>query len=264
MAELIHVDTAVDSILAYIGPPKKDGYSTYGYELWLPNIIVWYIKENEAIAEHDIFNSVRANELSSIFYDAAWELCRRGILRPSLAKKSGQATDSGGSGDGYSLTEFGRTWLADGGIPVPVAPGRMQEVFGKLADRLGAGFYQRAIEAAITYKLGANLACCAMCGAAVESILLAAAVAKTDNEDNVLELYRSAQGRRRLQDLIVGKAPRAIAGPFATASSLLSFWRDEASHGQHSTISEMEAHEALARLLRFAQFAADNWKEITQ
>jgi hypothetical protein len=41
------------------------------------------------------------------------------------------------------------------------------------------------------------------------------------------------------------------------------FWRDDAAHGLASRISEMEAHEAISRLLRLAQFVTDNWPELT-
>jgi hypothetical protein len=44
---------------------------------------------------------------------------------------------------------------------------------------------------------------------------------------------------------------------------LLSYWRDEAAHGTASEISETEAHTALGRLVRFAQFASDHWNELT-
>jgi hypothetical protein len=45
--------------------------------------------------------------------------------------------------------------------------------------------------------------------------------------------------------------------------SLLSYWRDEAAHGTVSEIAEIEAHTALGRLVRFAQFTSDNWDELT-
>jgi hypothetical protein len=102
-----------------------------------------------------------------------------------------------------------------------------------------------------------------MCGAAAESILLAVAVAKSGNEAATLASYRTTNGRRRVSDGIVGQARQAIAEQFRSATGLLSYWRDEAAHGLASTISEIEAHEALARLLRFAQFATDNWDELT-
>jgi hypothetical protein len=54
-----------------------------------------------------------------------------------------------------------------------------------------------------------------------------------------------------------------LAGPFRSATGLLSYWRDDAAHGIASDISEIEAHEALSRLLRFSQLANDNWEELT-
>jgi hypothetical protein len=103
-----------------------------------------------------------------------------------------------------------------------------------------------------------------MSGAAAESILLAVAIAKAEgNEEEILALYRTAQGRRRVIERVVGNVRAAIADPFRSALGLLSYWRDDAAHGTASTISEIEAHEALSRLLRFAQFANDNWNELT-
>ena len=95
-----------------------------------------------------------------------------------------------------------------------------------------------------------------MCGAAAESILLAVAIAKSGDEGTTLSTYRTASGRRKVVDSVVGQTGQTIAEAFRSATGLLSYWRDEASHGMASTISEIEAHEGLARLLRFAQFAA--------
>jgi hypothetical protein len=102
-----------------------------------------------------------------------------------------------------------------------------------------------------------------MCGAAAESLLLAVAVAKSRDEDNTLRIYRGTHGRKKTIDAVVGQARAAIAGPFSVATGLLSFWRDDAAHGLASRISEMEAHEAISRLLRLAQFVTDNWPELT-
>jgi hypothetical protein len=103
-----------------------------------------------------------------------------------------------------------------------------------------------------------------MCGAAAESILLAVAIAKSGDEAKTVAAYRASMGRQRTIDSVVGQARLAIAEPFRSAAQLLSYWRDEAAHGMASTISEPEAHNAVARLLRFAQFVTDNWNELTQ
>lgn len=102
-----------------------------------------------------------------------------------------------------------------------------------------------------------------MCGAAAESIMLAVAIAKTGDEAAVLKTYLAPQGRKRTIDRIIHGARPGIADPFKAATDLLSYWRDEAAHGTVSEISEIEAHTALGRLVRFAQFASNNWSELT-
>jgi hypothetical protein len=42
-------------------------------------------------------------DLSPVFYEAAWELCRRGMVRPGIRRIGEQAVDEGG----YSLTIAG-------------------------------------------------------------------------------------------------------------------------------------------------------------
>jgi hypothetical protein len=102
-----------------------------------------------------------------------------------------------------------------------------------------------------------------VCGAAAESILLAIATARSGDEEMVFKTYRGPSGRQKVIDQIVKGHPPSISGPFRRATSLLSFWRDEAAHGTASQISEIEAHEAVARLIRFAQFTNDRWAELT-
>jgi hypothetical protein len=263
----MHIDDATAFIIDYLRRPRDThGYASYGYEFYLPNMIVAYLLEVERSAEliTNLYNGQRARDLSPIFYEAAWNLCRRGVLRPGIRRLGEQATSEGASGDGYCLTITGRRWI-DQGEPalLVVEPGRLGELFEKLSERLGPGFLQRANEAVVCHTFGVYLGCCAMSGAAAESILLSIAIAKSGDEAATLMTYRAANGRRSIVEKVVGHARRGIADPFRSATGLLSYWRDDAAHGLKSTISEIEAHEALARLLRFAQFATDNWDELT-
>src|SRR5262245_4118633 len=89
------------------------------------------------------------------------------------------------------------------------------------------------------------------------------AVAKTGNEAKVLTEYRTASGRRKVINLITGTLQAGLADRFSSSLGILSYWRDDAGHGIASTIGEIEAHEALARLLRLAQLVTDNWTELT-
>jgi hypothetical protein len=103
-----------------------------------------------------------------------------------------------------------------------------------------------------------------MCGAAAESVLLAIAIAKAGDRDRVLAEYKASTGRRRILNTVIGQAPQELARPFESMMGLLSYWRDDAAHGLDSTITELEAHEALTRLVRLAQFASDRWEDLTK
>jgi hypothetical protein len=258
----MHIDDAAAFLVDFLRMPRPDhGFSTYGYEIYLPRVVVVaYLQEIERTPEHLLnYNSSRGADLSPFFLEAAWDLCRRGILRPGIRKFGAQAD----GGSGYCVTTLGQRWIDEGAPAVFVAqPDRLSQLFDKLSQRLGPGFLQRASEAGRCHSFGAYIGCCAMCGAAAESILLAVAIAKSGDEGATLTTYRAAGGRRKVVERVVGQARQPIADPFRRAAELLSFWRDEAAHGLASTISEIEAHEALARLVRFAQFATDNWGEL--
>ena len=102
-----------------------------------------------------------------------------------------------------------------------------------------------------------------MAGGAAESILLALAITKTGDEELVLKKYAGAEGRGRVENLIVGRAKEHIQRELRGFMVLLKYWRDQASHGIATNISDNEAYIALALLLRFAHFANDHWKELT-
>jgi hypothetical protein len=200
---------------------------------------------------------------SKPFYDAAWELCRRGILR--VGGRGSNSQDAVPPGDGFSLTSRGREWLEQAGHfdYLPVEPTRFGRMLSAFTDQFGAGYAERSQEALRAYAGHAYLACCAMCGAAAESILLAIAVAKSGDEAQVLRRYEAAQGRRQIENLIFGQKREALIEGYRGCASLLKYWRDAASHGTASRITETEAFTSLALLLRLAQFAHAKWDELT-
>jgi hypothetical protein len=102
-----------------------------------------------------------------------------------------------------------------------------------------------------------------MCGAAAESILLALATAKSNDENAVLKEYRTATGRKKTIDGLVGQQTDSSQRQFRSFMSLLSYWRDDAAHGIATPISAPEAEEALRQLLMLAQFAGRYWSELT-
>jgi hypothetical protein len=81
---------------------------------------------------------------------------------------------------------------------------RMSEVLPGFVLHFGHGFGQRAVGAVRTYRTANYLAACSMAGAAAESILLAAAIAKSKNEGKILKMYESAGGRARVTTFLTG------------------------------------------------------------
>jgi hypothetical protein len=243
---------------------NPDGYrGNSNFGIYLPNVVNEFCAK--VVGDTMLAHRGESEPIYVAFYDAAWQLCRMGILRPSAWCPKGQTSAGPESGDGYSLTAYGRGWLdkwdAEGFFPTD--PDRYIQVLAGGSALLGAGFLQRSHEAAKCYKSTAYIACCAMCGAAAESALLAVAIAKTGDEDLVLRKYEGRDGRREAMKLIFGKNTHKLEARFANVFEVLSYWRDSASHGQASDISELEAHEALARLLRLSRFVTNNWQNLT-
>ena len=100
----------------------------------------------------------------------------------------------------------------------------------------GDGFHQRAMEAVKCRNAEAWLACCAMVGAAAESVLLAIAITKEGDEERVLRVYRSNRGRQAVLNMIVGQADAQRRNTRTTFAGIVSLWRDDAAHGQASPI----------------------------
>src|SRR5258708_3936755 len=133
----MHIDDATTFIVGFIRNPRNGNYSSYGYDVYLPNVVRAYVVEVEKSKEHDsgIPNSARGRELSRVFYDAGWGLCRRGVLRPGITTFGAQST--GADYDGYSVTELGRSWIEKEEIFELVEPTRLGRLFESLSLHLG-------------------------------------------------------------------------------------------------------------------------------
>ncbi|MFZ3171983.1 MAG: hypothetical protein WA118_08390 [Carboxydocellales bacterium] len=260
----INEEDAFNYIIRYLNEGTKSGYSNYGYGLYLPNVMHNYLVLITGVNSNETDRYFK--DISPAFYNAAWELCRRGLLRPGITTHGLQATSDGSAGNGYSITPKGKAWLEEAGKYdyVPIEPGRFARLLDKYGDWFGPSFRERCQEAIRCYGAHAYLACCAMCGAAAESIILALAIAKSGNEERVLKDYASAGGRGRIENLIIGKQPNGIQAEFRGYSSLLKYWRDTAAHGKISNITDNEAYTSLAFLLRFALFTSEKWDTLIQ
>jgi len=251
-------------IIELVREKSPNQYSKYGYDVYLPTVLNSYLQSIDPnIDSNAVYNKQR--ELSPLFLSAAWDLCRRGILRPGVKIFGEQDTSDGSAGNGYSITPFGRQWIKESERDtfVPTEPGRFAEMLHPFKERFGPGFYMRAQEAIRCYGAHAYLASCAMCGAAAESILLATAIAKEGDETKVLNIYRAASGRTRVENAVIGKAREQLKREFLGLTALLKYWRDEASHGLATQITDNEAYTSLAMLLRYAITVNDSWTDLT-
>lgn len=254
------VEDATKIMIQFLRAPDHGMFGKYGYDIYLPALIITHMEKKGLRSEAEEY----LRKYSPLFYAAGWDLCRRGILRPGVKKHGEQATHDGSAGNGYCITPFGRIWLAEARSDdfVPTEPERFGEILGKYKDKFGVGFHERGQQAIRCYGAHAYLACCAMCGAAAESIVLSLAIAKTGDEEKILKEYASAGGRLKLENLIIGKSKSRIKDEYSVHATLLKYWRDESAHGRASKIGDNEAYTSLALLLRFAMFVSDKWDEL--
>jgi hypothetical protein len=263
----MHSEEAFEFLVQFLSDiPVMEGTSAqqrrnnnYGGDLWIPFVAWAYWRPRQGGHLNDLSELDEKQFLP--FYDAAWELCRIGVLRPGKYAPRGQSLRSGDA-DSYSITQFGRTWLQEASKRPIIDQSRLAQVLQTFASHFGDGYAQRATEAVSTYRTANYLAACVMAGAAAESILLAIAIRKVGNEAKVLAEYNTSGGRRRITKRVTNSVTPAIATQFETALQVLHYWRDNAGHGTMTTISEIEAHASLTQLLRLAQFASDHWTQL--
>jgi hypothetical protein len=268
-------DDALARIISELrNPTRCDPVSTpdYGFDLYLPRLLYHILDEQRrSTPQHQGAGSYLMNTRhnSANFYAAAWNLCLRGVLTPGpihpIPHGSGGIPTDIVVGGGFNLTAFGREWVqeASGSECVPAEYGRFAQMLASHAARFGEGYHSRSQEAARCYQAHAYYGCCAMCGAAAESVLIALAVAKTGDEERVLRDYNTASGRSKLERLLTGQRSEQVRQSFTTYADLIKYWRDSAAHGASVVIGEEEAFTALMILLRLAQFADSRWEELS-
>ena len=261
MAELIPPTTitqqaeAHGQLVAWMLRRQRGIIAAYGYEVYLVNVVL------------ETFHNVHPNERDGLlrkkmgaFGDAAWDLCRRGILRPSPFTIEPGNPD----GLGYTITPQGANWLEEVKKDpfIAIEPTQLAEMLTKHRKRFGDGFHERAQEAVKDYRSVAYLSCCAMCGAAAESVMLAAAFAKKNDSAAVLKEYATAGGRGRIQKLILAGATDPIRADATPGLALLRYWRDDAAHGGPSGVTEATAFTSILLLVRLAALFDDHWSEL--
>jgi hypothetical protein len=259
-------EDAFSFLARFLRNPINHFGSSYGYDIYLTQVFHGYFVEMAGVTPSDSISN-QFSKIAPQFLAAAWEMCRRGILRPGVVNYNRQSTDEGHAGFGFSITPAGHRWLKEAGDRydyVPIEPGRFSSLLAAYESRFGSGYLERSQEAIRCYGAHSYLACCAMCGAAAESIFLAVAIAKAGDSAKIEKMYLGSGGRGRVEKFLVGSLTPAVADEFKGYVSLLKYWRDSAAHGMKIGIRDAEAYTALAILLRFAQFTNDRWAELSK
>ncbi len=204
------------------------------------------------------------SKINRAFSDALAELCRRGILRLGTNHVGTLSAHVNEVHEGFTVTSYGQEWLEKYTQEdiLPATPDRFSQIFSGFQPLFGKSYFRRAKEAASCFQGGNYLACCVMCGTAIESILLSAAFLIAD-KDEVIKIYFGKNGRGRVEDLLFKNSKDLIKNYYKKYTDLIGYWRNESGHGQESDIDVNEAYIAMLTLLRFSEFMRDHWDEIT-
>lgn len=266
-------ETVLGFILSYLRErPKQNwmGSSGVAYDLYIPDVIGYCAQEQMEVWRAQNPNGIISFEVDTStntapFYDAAWSLCTRGILRPGTVYPQGHFAHAPIINAGFDLTTYGQGWLQNRYTLeiIPVEYHRFANILATFSSRFGRKYHLRSQEAVKAYQAQIYLACCVMCGAAAEAILLTLAIYKTQDEARVVRDYRTTTGRTKIERLLLVQANSYTQQELPTFTNLLKYWRDDAAHSGDTSISENESFTSLLLLLRFAQFAVDEWTELT-
>lgn len=245
----VDLDDAVGYVIDFLRRPRGGSYATYGYDIYIDTVLISFFEEKYKLLFHSSSNARAA--LSPIFIDACWELCRRGILRPFTHDVRGQGSTQGA---GFSVTAFGRQWLSERTFDssVPTEPDRFAQMLSPYEPIFGEGFRERAQEAVRCYNAHAYLACCAMAGAAAETILL-----KISDKLNLVRVKNESITKTR--NAIISNSQSGVKTDLLAYSEIIKYWRDEGMHHESWETRPEKAYIALAMLLCLARFAKDKW-----
>ncbi|MGA3008549.1 MAG: hypothetical protein ABSE59_11730 [Opitutaceae bacterium] len=249
---------AHDLIVRTLRAPNRNPADNGDYDLYLPDVLARSNPDSDP--SRLTYEQPFVRENIPVCAEAAWLLCCRAILRPEPKTFRGQ---DAGYNFGYSLTSLGKVWLKeiDDTEYIPTEPIEIAKLLEAYRGRFGLAFQERTQEAIRCWTAHAYLACCVMCGAAAESILLTLAGSKR-TESEVLKVYRATGGRQKVERMALADAPEHVQRTINPGLGLLKYWRDDAAHGHESGITESEAHTSIVLLLRLASAVSDRWPEL--
>src|SRR5215469_16642642 len=107
---------------------------------YLPQVVGSFLRSKGESIPRDFLFDPQLEDLSRVFYDAAWRLCRIGVLRPTVTWfKHTTSVGQPAAGNGYSFTSAGRSWITESELVfIPADPGRYVGLLSKEVSRLAA------------------------------------------------------------------------------------------------------------------------------
>ena len=231
-------EDALARILTHLRQNRRDQSCRpdLGNDLYIPDVMGDCLEEaKEEWMKQNSRNSQQVGPISfqmntrvnsEPFYDAAWNLCTRGVLRPGVTYPQRQFEYAGIIGAGFNLTPYGKQWLnqTSGYECIPSEYGRFSQLLSEHSQQFGNGYHIRSQEAVSCYRSHTYLACCVMCGAAAESILLALAIAKIGDEERILRDYGTATGRTKIERLLLSQQNSHVHQELPNYTNLLKYW----------------------------------------
>ena len=112
MSTAISVDDALNFIVTKLRTEGPARFDRDGFDFWVSDYTTRYLEEVMGVKPRPPIEDQRTYDASPPFFDAAWELSRRGVLRPSVRHSFMQWAARYSTGGGYTLTEIGAEWLA--------------------------------------------------------------------------------------------------------------------------------------------------------
>jgi len=238
---VISEENALSSIISYLRnelSKASNKVQNQPYVLKVTDVVARYLeKDKQKIrSQHQGMNSYRTDlfKNSEPFYCAVFNLCSRGILAPKPLTQQTHGNTYVEFGVSFYLTSYGYSWINNNKdvICLPTEYSKFSQLLRNHSVRFGNGYLSRSLEAIGCYESHNYLACFAMCGASAESILLALAISKKGSQDEVLKEYKSANGRSKIENFLIGQQSGQIKQDFITFTSLLKYWRDESAPEQ--------------------------------
>jgi hypothetical protein len=112
MTALLDGDGALAYILRRLREEGPAGHGQHGYHFTVVDLAARYVREELGRRHPDPIENEDTYAVSPALYDAAWELARRGVLRPSVHSSFMQFAAYHATGGGYTLTAIGEAWLS--------------------------------------------------------------------------------------------------------------------------------------------------------